>query len=238
MKQFSVTAIFTLILFVLLSATTACTSPSAGYLPPISDPSASQTSLNDLRTYYEAIIDELKQELSLQKQENYVTQKEYESRIAELESQLERTEADPPDTDIPVSAPAESDLPESTSPHPSEMAFHYVIKDEKAVILAYTGHASAVVIPEKIFGYPVGRIEDDAFRGSAVTSITVPDTVIEIGWFAFADCPNLTSVTLPSSVTSIGYGAFDGCHDLTVYCPANSYAATYAISFALRIQYI
>jgi hypothetical protein len=87
-------------------------------------------------------------------------------------------------------------------------------------------------------GYPVTRIADEAFKGTAVTSVIVPDTVTELGWFAFADCTSLTSVTLPASVASIGYGAFDGCPNLTVYCPKDSYAAQFAISFGLRVRYL
>lgn len=238
MKPFLSAKILAAILASLLTVTTACASPSEDYLPPTSDSGTPQNNTADLRTYYETVIAELNQELSHRKQENYVIRKEYESRIAELESRLADAEAEPTDTDIPVSAPAETEPAESTAPNRGETSFHYVIENGKAVVCAYTGSTSAVVIPREIVGYPVSRIEDNAFRGSAVTSIIVPDTVTEIGWFAFADCLSLTSVTLPASVSSIGYGAFDGCHSLMIYCPQNSYAATYALSFALRVRYV
>ena len=233
MKPFLNAKSFAALLASILTVTTACAAPSGGHLPPTSDSDPPQDNAADLRAYYETVIAELNQELSQWKQENYVIRKEYESRIDELESRLAAAEAEPTDTDIPVSAPAETEPAESTAPNRGETSFHYVIENGKAIICAYTGNASAVVIPREIVGYPVGRIEDNAFRGSPVTSILVPDTVTAIGWFAFAHCPGLTAVTLPPSVESIGYGAFDGCPRLTLICPADSYAAQYAKSFAI-----
>lgn len=227
-----------IILAALLLTATACSPPPPAYSPPTSETNASQNAEEDLRAYYEALIADLRQELSNQKQENYVARREYESRIADLEARLEAAEQIPDDTDIPVSAPVESEPVESTSPPPGATSFHYIIENGKAIICSYTGQAQNVVIPREIVGYPVGSIGDNAFQGSPVTSVLVPDTVNEIGWFAFADCPSLTSVTLPASVTSIGYGAFDSCPHLTILCPRNSYAATYALSFALRVKYV
>jgi hypothetical protein len=43
---------------------------------------------------------------------------------------------------------------------------------------------------------------------------TIPDSVTEIGYYAFYGCSSLTNVTIPDSVTEIGDGAFDGCDKL------------------------
>ena len=43
----------------------------------------------------------------------------------------------------------------------------------------------------------------------------IPDSVTEIGEYAFYDCTGLTSVTIGNSVTAIGMGAFSGCTGLT-----------------------
>ena len=50
---------------------------------------------------------------------------------------------------------------------------------------------------------------------SCLTSITIPDSVTELGDFAFSGCTGLTSMTIPNSVTTIGDSAFRNCTGLT-----------------------
>ena len=52
---------------------------------------------------------------------------------------------------------------------------------------------------------------------SGLKSITIPDSVISIGNYAFYRCSNLTTITIPESVTSIGSFAFYYCDALTSY---------------------
>jgi len=63
-----------------------------------------------------------------------------------------------------------------------------------------------------------------SFKGcTSLTSITIPESVIMIGYNAFDGCSNLTNVTIPNSVTSIGEEAFYDCYKLTsVYCKATT----------------
>jgi hypothetical protein len=64
---------------------------------------------------------------------------------------------------------------------------------------------------------PAGTIyiKDEAFINcSKLVSVTIPDTVLEIGGLAFGGCTNLASVELPSSVRFIGPSAFTGCKSL------------------------
>ena len=68
----------------------------------------------------------------------------------------------------------------------------------------------------------VTYIGEYAFKGSGLTSITIPDNIISIGEHAFAWCNNLPSVTIGNSVTSIGEGAFYGCKNLTSITIPNS----------------
>lgn len=61
-------------------------------------------------------------------------------------------------------------------------------------IKKYNGNDAVVNIPSEINGTPVTTIGNAAFRDSSVTSVTIPDSVTEIGANAFAGCTNLTSV--------------------------------------------
>ena len=79
-----------------------------------------------------------------------------------------------------------------------------------------------IVIPSTYEGYPVTRIEAEAFAYNLdVKSIILPDTIISIGNKAFASCWNLESVEIKTGVVSIGDEAFSGAGMLGVYIPAS-----------------
>jgi len=54
-----------------------------------------------------------------------------------------------------------------------------------------------------------------------LSSIEIPESVIQIESFAFFYCSSLTSVTIPNSVTSIGKEAFFQCGLSTVKIPTS-----------------
>lgn len=58
-------------------------------------------------------------------------------------------------------------------------------------------------------------IAKEAFKETAVETVTVPDTVTTIGASAFAGCKKLYTITLPDSVMQIGSTTFLGCNRLT-----------------------
>jgi BspA type Leucine rich repeat region (6 copies) len=93
--------------------------------------------------------------------------------------------------------------------------FTYTTNNGTITITGYTGSGGAVTIPDTINGLPVTSIGDDAFEGTALTSVTIPGNVTDIGFDAFFYCNNLTSVTIPNSVTNIGDEAFANCYNLT-----------------------
>ena len=81
-------------------------------------------------------------------------------------------------------------------------------------IKKYNGNDAVVNIPSEINGTPVTTIGNAAFHDSAVTSVTIPDSVTAIPDRAFANCFQLTNISIPNSVTSIGFSAFEHCTSL------------------------
>ena len=73
-----------------------------------------------------------------------------------------------------------------------------------------------IVIPSTYNGKPVKEIGEDAFKNnSAITSVTIPNSVTAIGSSAFYYCTNLNAVEIPNSVITIGASAFYYCRSLT-----------------------
>ncbi len=92
---------------------------------------------------------------------------------------------------------------------------------------------NSTIIPNTI-----ESIDRSAFAGSGITSISIPEKCVEIGYDAFnhcsnlssiqinsniekltsgcfSKCTNLTSISLPESLTTIGYEAFNECYSLS-----------------------
>lgn len=78
----------------------------------------------------------------------------------------------------------------------------------------YKGTAADVTIPSRYKSKPVTTIGHAAFFNSAVTSVTIPDSVTSISDEAFINCPKLTNISIPNSVTYIGFSAFSSCTSL------------------------
>ncbi|MBQ2175142.1 MAG: leucine-rich repeat domain-containing protein, partial [Alphaproteobacteria bacterium] len=63
--------------------------------------------------------------------------------------------------------------------------------------------------------YIVTSIGNSAFSGcESLTTINIPEGIINIGMDAFRGCTNLTNITFPSSISNIGKFAFYGCTNL------------------------
>ena len=71
------------------------------------------------------------------------------------------------------------------------------------------GAATTVIIE----GYT--SIGSNAFQGSSLTSVLIPNSVTSIGFFSFQGCLGLTSITIPNSVTNIIIYAFHSCSNLS-----------------------
>lgn len=87
----------------------------------------------------------------------------------------------------------------------------------------------------------VTDIGDEAFAGcSSLTSITILDGLKSIGDRAFSGCENLTSITIPDGVKSIGNYAFDECRCLTSIMIPNSVMSigNYALDDCYRLEFV
>lgn len=123
------------------------------------------------------------------------------------ESEGNSQEAAAADNDLAAaSASAESGMSVAGSEDDKKGGFpKYTIVDDKIAAQAYYKdlELNRYEIPGQI-----KRIGDFAFARSALTSITIPEGVEEIGYGAFYHCDNLEQVIIPATVTSIEPSAF------------------------------
>lgn len=129
----------------------------------------------------------------------------------------------------------------------------FYIKD--GALIEYCGPGGNVSVPYGIF-----EICDDAFRwGPVLRYITLPDSVVRIGDYAFSDCRDLVDINIPAKLISIGARAFAGCSNLrcleipgsvksigveafircdslTISCPKGSYVERYAKEAGIPVK--
>lgn len=91
-----------------------------------------------------------------------------------------------------------------------------------ATITACSQTSGDITIPSTIDGYTVTNIESGSISNifgpndnTTITAVTLPDSLIKIGNYAFYSCKGLTSIEIPNSVISIGSGALFYCEGLT-----------------------
>lgn len=99
--------------------------------------------------------------------------------------------------------------------------------DGTLIITGYKGERTEISVPEKIGNAVVAAIGKSAFspfanritdeiseRRKKITEIKLPESVTEIGEWAFCGCGNLRSVNLPDGIAEIGEKTFWGCRTL------------------------
>lgn len=111
-------------------------------------------------------------------------------------------------------------------------------------IIGYEGSATELVLPTTYKEKPVTAVGDRAFKGSAITYMTIPDCYTSIGTEAFADCTSLVYLNMGKGVTSSYTNWLKGCsklaslivdNDNTAYCaPGEKVLYDYAKTRLIR----
>lgn len=88
-----------------------------------------------------------------------------------------------------------------------------------AELSTHYGVSGELIIPDNVsyndISYTVTSIASYAFSSCwAITSVSIPNSVISIGAYAFS-IENLSTINLPNSVTYVGTGAFMNCKGLS-----------------------
>ncbi len=80
-------------------------------------------------------------------------------------------------------------------------------KDQRELIQYPGGREGPYTIPEGVL-----EIMPEAFRETtALTALSMPDSLTSIGFSAFSGCTNLASVAMSAGITNIADGAFQDC---------------------------
>lgn len=114
--------------------------------------------------------------------------------------------------------------------------YFYETFDDHVEIVGCMKSAEEVIIPEKIDGLPVtkisGQFGDWEQPNLSLVSVTIPDSVTEIGDFAFYCCEKLETVNGARGVTSIGAYAFAGTPWLDTVTDENGCSVLNGILFS------
>ncbi len=127
----------------------------------------------------------------------------------------------------------------STIKYTEELEFSLINGGKEYEVYGIGSAKGVVYVPKTYNGKPVTKIADYAFQDcKTLTSITIPSSIVSIGYksfynctsllsvtvregvtligaYAFYNCDSLMSIVIPDGVTSIGYHAFYGCGALT-----------------------
>jgi hypothetical protein len=115
---------------------------------------------------------------------------------------------------------------------PSQAQFTYTTNNGTVTITGYTGTDANVVIPTTIDGLPVTSIGYEALDAISLTSVTIPNSVTNIGDGAFSYCSSLTTIAVDlanQNYSSIGGVLFDKDQKTLIRYPSAKDGASYTI---------
>ena len=147
---------------------------------------------------------------------SFVSGSSYTITTADIDSTITVTVTRSGNSGSVTSAPTESVLPVDSTPG---LVFTLINGGSAYSVSKGTATASNIIIPAIYKEHPVIEIEAFGFSSFLeMTSIIIPECILNIGNNAFCYSSNLESVTIPVSIINIGDFAFTGCSSLnTVY---------------------
>jgi hypothetical protein len=106
----------------------------------------------------------------------------------------------------------------------AQAQFSFTTNNGAITITGYNAAAGLnVVIPAATNGFPVTGIGYEAFFGSSITNVTIPNSVTNLGDFALDDCASLTNIAVNASnpaLSSSGGALFDKAKATLIQFPA------------------
>lgn len=111
---------------------------------------------------------------------------------------------------------------------PTESLIYELDETTNSYIVRGVGEETNVIIPSTYNNLPVtsiaGTYGRGAFARKDIKTITIPDSIIEIGQNTFNNCRDLEEINISSTsnLQIIGRNAFSGCSNLrSIYIPTN-----------------
>ena len=93
--------------------------------------------------------------------------------------------------------------------------WYYIIENGGATLVDYGGDGESFYLPDKLGGYPLKVIgESSCDYLDWLTVVDIPDSVVEIGYYAFGVCTFLETVNMGDNVEIIDDYAFMACENL------------------------
>lgn len=93
--------------------------------------------------------------------------------------------------------------------------FYYAKYSDHIKISSLKESVKDLKIPSEIDSLPVTKIGMYVGEFTDITSLSIPETVTEIGPYAFSYCKQLKSLTLPDSMEHVAFQAFEQCTSLS-----------------------